>query len=120
MADEIQEHEKDLGQVRDSEASIMAESPSGHHFVVTVSPDREERYKIVETRVQERVQDLEEVSEQWMKYKTEEKVIVNVIEESKAMVGETKTYGVDLEAMKVDFGRINVCYFTLCHIRIEN
>ena len=91
----------------------MAESPSGSQFVIKVSPDRDNRYKIVETRVHERVQELEEVTEQWGVYKRHENVIQNVAEETKAVVGETKSYGVDLERIRTDFGRINVC-LALC------
>ena len=93
----------------------MAESPSGSQFVVKASPDRENRYQIVQTRVQERVHELEEVTEQWGDYKRHENVILNVVEETKTVVGETKSYGVDLEKIKTDFGRINVrLLFAIC------
>ena len=90
----------------------MAESPSGHQFIVKRSPDREERYKIVQTRVHDRIHALEDVTEQWSEYKSQENVVLNVVEETKAMVGETKSYGVELENIKADFGRINVCLST--------
>lgn len=97
----------------------MAESPSGHQFIVTKSPDREERYKIVQTRVHDRVHALEEVSEQLNEYKGQENVVLNVMEENKATIGEAKSYGVELEKIKADFGRINVRFIHLIFVYLE-
>ena len=99
--------------MRENEPKIMAKSPSGHQFVVTKSPDREERYKVVETRVHERLRSLDEVARDLNEYKGHENVVLNVIEETKALVSETTEYGVDLKKIKEDFGRINVRALTL-------
>lgn len=107
LATDIADHETDLSAIRGLEKGIMAEAP-GYSFVVTKSPDREERYRIVEERAKERIQDLEEVTQEFDEYRKQENAIVEVMEEAKGIVGEKESYGIDLGKMKADFGRINV------------
>ena len=109
IAVDLDEHRDALENLKRQESQLMAESPSGHQFVVKkVHEECEESYHVLEQSVQERFETLQGVSQCLQDYGAEEDVIVNVFEETKGVISENNSYGVDIEKVKADFGRINV------------